>query len=66
VLAGRAEEALESLDADELVPVRDLASTYRDAGGARVVIVDTSGVVVVTNDTEEDRVGISLCQSPGV
>jgi len=64
VLAGRAEEALESLDADELVPVRDLASTYRDAGGARVVIVDTSGVVVVTNDTEEDRVGISYASRP--
>lgn len=64
VLAGRVEEALESLSPSDLVPVRELASKYRDAGGARVVIVDREGVVVVTNDAEENRVGISYANRP--
>jgi len=64
VLAGRAEEALESLSATDLAPVRRLASEYREAGGARVVIVDSQGTVVVTNDPEENRVGISYSTRP--
>ena len=64
VLAGRSEEALESLDADDLAPVRDLATDYREAGGARVVIVDTTATVVVTNDSQENRVGISYASRP--
>jgi signal transduction histidine kinase len=64
VLAGRAEEALESLTPSDLGPVRELASEYREAGGARVVIVDRAGVAVVTNDPEEVRVGISYANRP--
>lgn len=64
VIAGKAEEALESLDATELAPVRELAQEYRDAGGARVVITDERGVVIVTNDPEENRVGVSYLSRP--
>lgn len=64
VLAGKAEEALESLSVDDLTPVRKLASEYRDAGGARVVIVDKTGRAVVTNDPEENRVGLSYLSRP--
>lgn len=64
VIAGRAEEALESFANEDLGPVRDLTTEYREAGGARVVIVDTSGVAVVTNDPEENRVGISYANRP--
>ena len=64
VLAGKAEEALESLDAADLAPVRELAQEYRDAGGARVVITDRQGVVVVTNDPEENRAGVSYLSRP--
>lgn len=64
VLAGRAEEALESLEAADLAPVRALTEDYRDAGGARVVIVDSQGTAVVTNDAEEDRVGLSYVSRP--
>lgn len=64
VLAGRAEEALESLGAADLAPVRDLVGDYRDAGGARVVIVDSQGSAVVTNDPEEIRVGLSYVSRP--
>ncbi len=64
VLAGRAEEALESLTPEDLGPVRELATDYREAGGARVVIVDRAGVAVVTNDPEENRVGVSYANRP--
>lgn len=64
VLGGRAEEALESRNPEELAPVRELAKDYRDAGGARVVIVDAGGTAVVTNDPEETRVGVSYSSRP--
>ena len=64
VIAGKAEEALETLDSADLAPVRALAQEYRDAGGARVVITDERGVVTVTNDPEENRVGVSYLTRP--
>jgi len=64
VLAGKSEEALESLSTTDLAPVRTLATNYREAGGARVVIVDRLGQVVVTNDPEEDRIGVSYLTRP--
>ena len=64
VIAGKSEEALESLNPQDLAPVRRLASEYRDAGGARVVIVDSEGIAVVTNDPEENRVGLSYVSRP--
>ena len=66
VLAGKAEEALDSLSPSDLRPVRELAQEYRDAGGARVVITDERGVVVVTNDPEENRAGVSYLSRPEI
>ena len=64
VIAGKAEEALESLSPSDLRPVRDLAQDYRDAGGARVVVTDEKGIVIVTNDPEENRAGVSYLSRP--
>ena len=64
VIAGKAEEALESLSPSDLRPVRDLAQDYRDAGGARVVVTDEQGIVIVTNDPEENRAGVSYLSRP--
>ena len=64
VIAGKAEEALESLSVADLAPVRKLAQEYRDAGGARVVITNEQGIVLVTNDPEENRVGVSYLSRP--
>ncbi len=64
VIAGKAEEALESLGPSDLRPVRELAQEYRDAGGARVVVTDEQGIVIVTNDPEENRAGVSYLSRP--
>jgi signal transduction histidine kinase len=64
VLAGKSERALDSLAAEDLAPVRLLAQDYREAGGARVVITDELGIVVVTNDPEENRIGVSYLSRP--
>ena len=64
VLAGKSERALDSLAAEDLAPVRLLAQNYREAGGARVVITDEQGIVVVTNDPEEIRIGVSYLSRP--
>ena len=64
VLAGKSERALDSLAAEDLAPVRLLAQNYREAGGARVVITDELGIVVVTNDPEENRIGVSYLSRP--
>ena len=64
VIAGKAEEALETLDSADLAPIRALAQEYRDAGGARVVITDERGVVTVTNDPQQNRVGVSYLTRP--
>lgn len=66
VLAGKAEEALESQNVTELAVVRLLAQDYRDAGGARVVITDARGIVAVTNDPEENRIGVSYLTRPEI
>ena len=66
VLAGKAEEALESQNVTELAVVRLLAQDYRDAGGARVVITDERGIVAVTNDPEENRIGVSYLTRPEI
>ena len=64
VLAGRAEEALESSAWVDLAPVRSLATDYREAGGPRVVIVNSTGIALVTNDPQENRVGVSYLSRP--
>ncbi|MDX2026315.1 ATP-binding protein [Microcella sp.] len=66
VLAGRAEEALESLDAAELAAVSDAALEYRAAGGGRVVIVDTNGIAQVTSDDDQSAVGGDYSSRPEI
>lgn len=64
VLAGKSERALDSLAPEDLAPVRLIAQEYREAGGARVVVTDEQGIVVVTNDPEENRIGVSYLTRP--
>lgn len=66
VLAGRAEEALESLDADELQMVSAAALEYRASGGGRVVIVDSSGIAQVTSDDDQSAVGGDYSSRPEI
>lgn len=67
VLAGRSEEALH----DEVQPdadgaITELVQAYRSESGARVVIVDRSGVVVVTSDDDSVAVGESYASRPEI
>lgn len=64
VLAGRSEELLESPSPEAVAALTALAKEYRDAGGARVVIVDADGIAVVTSDDDESRVGASYASRP--
>lgn len=66
VLAGRAEEALESLDPDELAVVADAAQEYRAAGGGRVVIVAVDGTALVTSDDDQAAVGADYSTRPEI
>jgi len=66
VLAGRSEEALEKPTPDGMAMLTEFALTYRDAGGARVVIVDQSGIAVVTSDDDQSSVGASYLSRPEV
>ncbi|MFC5930418.1 HAMP domain-containing protein [Cryobacterium melibiosiphilum] len=66
VLAGRSEEALESADTTDDTALTDMARTYRDAGGARVVIVNAQGDAVVTSDDDQSRVGVSYASRPEI
>jgi hypothetical protein len=56
VLAGRSEETLESSTPAEDDMLATLSRDYRDAGGARVVIVDKSGIAIVTSDDDQATV----------
>lgn len=64
VLAGRAEEALESLDPGELAVVAEAAQEYRAAGGGRVVIVAADGTALVTSDDDQAAVGADYSTRP--
>jgi signal transduction histidine kinase len=66
VLAGRAEEALESLAEEDLASVAQASQDYRDAGGGRVVITDATGTAVVTSDDDESAVGGDYSTRPEV
>jgi signal transduction histidine kinase len=66
VLAGRSEEALHSPASTDDVALNEVARTYRDAGGARVVIVDASGIAVVTSDDDQSGVGSSYANRPEI
>lgn len=66
VLGGKAEEALETPDTADDAVVSALARAYRDAGGSRVVIVNTSGIAIVTSDDDQSSVGASYLSRPEV
>ncbi len=66
VLAGRAEEALESRDPADLQSVADAAAAYRDAGGGRVVITDSDGIALVTSDDDESALGNDYSSRPEI
>lgn len=66
VLAGKSEEALESLDPEALAFVETVAERYRDAGGGRVVVVDINGVAIVTSDDDEKAIGGDYFSRPEI
>lgn len=66
VLAGRLEEALESGGAGADPAVAELVAGYSASSGARVVAVDSEGVVVATSDPDPSRVGESFLSRPEI
>ncbi len=66
VLAGRSEEALESSAPADDAALVGLARTYRDAGGARVVIVNTAGTAVATSDDDQSSIGNDYGSRPEI
>lgn len=66
VLAGRSEASLESGTAADHKAIMDLARQYRAAGGARVVIVDSTGIALVTSDDDSAAVGSSYLSRPEI
>lgn len=66
VLAGRAEEALESRSVDDLAGISDAAQQYRAAGGGRVVITDVEGTAMVTSDDDQSALGNDYSSRPEI
>jgi len=66
VLAGRSEEALETPNASDDAGLGSIAKIYRQAGGARVVIVNRQGTAVATSDDDESALGDSYSSRPEI
>ncbi len=66
ILAGRGEESLETQTPTDDSSLIEAAQAYRDAGGARVVIVDHNGIAVVTSDDDESALGTSYANRPEI
>ena len=66
ILGGRAEDALEDGESDGLETTRNLAIAYREEGGARVVIVNATGLAMVTNDPDDSREGLQYGTRPEI
>lgn len=66
ILAGRSEENLETSSPEDDQQLREAALAYRDSGGARVVIVDKDGSVVLTSDDDPSLVGTSYANRPEI
>lgn len=66
VLAGRSAKSLESGTTTDHTAITELARKYRAAGGARVVIVDKSGIALVTSDDDKSAVGSSYLSRPEI
>jgi signal transduction histidine kinase len=46
--------------------LESIAQTYRKAGGARVVVVDSTGIAIVTSDDDQARVGSDYSTRPEI
>jgi signal transduction histidine kinase len=66
VLAGRSAQALATPTAADDAVLTELAQDYRDAGGARVVIVDRAGAPIVTSDDDQSSVSASYASRPEI
>lgn len=60
VLASRSSESLTTPSVSDDAKLAELATKYRDAGGARVIITNTNGTVVATSDIQQASVGDSF------
>lgn len=66
ILAGRSEQALETETVADDAELVSAAQNYRDAGGARVVIVDHNGTAVVISDDDQADLGTSYLNRPEI
>lgn len=66
VLAGRGEESLHGSVPDADGSITDLVQAYRADSGARVMIVDSEGVAVITSDEDSLSVGESYLSRPEI
>lgn len=66
ILAGRSEQALETATVSDDAELITAARDYRDAGGARVVIVDHTGTAVVISDDDQADLGTSYLNRPEI
>ncbi len=66
VIAGRAQSALWNPSEQATSFLDDTARAYRDAGGARVVVVDKTGLAIVTSDDDQTALGSDYSTRPEV
>ena len=66
VLAGRGEESLETAATVDDAALTETARGYRDAGGARVVIVNIDGIAIVSSDDDQSSIGASYASRPEI
>ena len=66
VLAGRSEEALEQPSVDSATMITDIARSYQISSGARVIIVNSAGIAIVTGDADDSRVGADYSSRPEI
>jgi len=66
VLAGRSQEALGQPTPAAISGLESIAKTYRKAGGARVVVVNSAGIAIITSDDDQARVGSDYSTRPEI
>ncbi|BDU10105.1 two-component sensor histidine kinase [Aurantimicrobium sp. INA4] len=66
LLAGRSEQALETLATEDDSELIQTVKNYRDAGGSRVVIVNKEGTAVVVSDDDQADLGTSYLNRPEI
>jgi signal transduction histidine kinase len=66
VIAGRSEEALENPGVEGTEVITGVARDYRATSGARIVVVDATGIAIVTSDDDDARVGASYLSRPEI